>query len=356
MQFRRNLESGFDGGLAPLPEYFRAADVPATVSASAPTRAPWDAFNPNTYAPFGFTANVTSDPPLGGSRYHAGSISFVQRSRFGLTFNANYTYADTEDNSTNEFFTSLLNPRRAQDTRNLSADWSKSDLYVRNKFSLSWMYDVPKSHLASRFAKAVLDGYQLGSVFLAQSGQPVTLQSGSDVNRNGDSAGDRALFNQFGTSLAGNTTTLLRVCAPVGGGNTTVAASCGSNNTVGYLATDTATGGDTKAKYVVAGRGVRTNVGRNSWLTPGFNVLNLSVAKNTHFGEGKYVQIRADVFNILNHPNFALSNGNVFSTAGVTTATTTQGYVLPTDANFLKPDAFFSGGIRSITLVLKLVF
>jgi hypothetical protein len=374
VQFRRNRESGFDFGLAALPEYFRVSDVPATVTASAPTRAPWDAFancnaNPsscsNIYAPFGFTANVTSDPPLGGSRYHAGSVSFVQRSRFGLTFNANYTYSDTEDNSTNEFFTSLLNPRRAQDTRNLSADWSKSDLYVRNKFALSWMYEVPKTRLASRFAKAILNGYQVGSVFLVQTGQPVTLQSGFDANLNGDSAGDRVLFNPFATSLTGDTTTLLRVCAPAGGGNTSVpvSGSCAAgNNTVGYVAVDTATLQnmgtliDTTARYVAAARGVRTNVGRNSWLTPGFNVLNLSVAKNTYFGEGKYLQVRADVFNVLNHPSFALSNGNVFSTAGVTVATSTPGYAQPTDANFLKPDAFFSGGIRSMTLVLKLVF
>jgi hypothetical protein len=357
VQFRRNNESGFDGGLTALPEFFRAQDVPATFTASAPTRAPWDAFNSNIYAPFGFTANVTADPPIGKSIYHAGSVSWVQRSRFGLTFNANYTYADTEDNATNEFFTSLLNPRRAQDTRNLNADFAKSDLYVRQKFALSWGYDVPKTKLESRFAKAVLDGYQLGSVFLAQTGQPVTLQSGTDVNRNGDSAGDRVLLNRFGTSLAGNTTTLLRVCAPTGGGASVAAASCpAGDSTFGYLATDTATGGDTTAKYVVGGRGVRTTVGRNSLLSPGFNVLSMSVGKRTYFAEGKYFQVRADFFNVLNHPNFALSNGNVFSTAGVTTATTTRGYALPTDANFLKPDAFFSGGIRSITLVAKVVF
>jgi hypothetical protein len=356
VQFRRNRESGFDAGLAALPEYFRAQDVPATVSASVPTRAPWDAFNSNIYAPYGFLANVTSDPPLGGSRYHAGSVSFVQRSRFGLTFNVNYTYSDTEDNSTNEFFTSLLNPRRGQDTLHLNEDWSKSDLYVRDKFALSWLYEVRKTHLEGRFAKAILNGYQLGSVFLAQTGQPVTLQSGSDANRNGDSAGDRVLLNPFGTSLAGHITSLANVCAPPGGGTTYTGTCKTGDNTVGYLALDSTTGGDTKARYVVAGRGVRTTVGRNSWLTPGFSVLNLSLAKNTYFAEGKYLQVRADVFNILNHPSFALSNGNIFNTAGITTATTTQGYVLPTDANFLRPDQFFSGGIRSMTLVLRLVF
>ena len=77
VQFRRNRESGFDAGLVALPEYFRNADVPATVTASVPTRAPWDAFDSNVYAPFGFTANVTGDPPLGGSRYHAASVAFA---------------------------------------------------------------------------------------------------------------------------------------------------------------------------------------------------------------------------------------------------------------------------------------
>ncbi len=111
-----------------------------------------------------------------------------------------------------------------------------------------------------------------------------------------------------------------------------------------------------RENYVVAGRGVRTNVGRNSITTPGFAVLNLSLGKRTYFTEGKYLLVKADIFNVLNHPNFALSNGNVFSVAGVTTATTTQGYVIPTDPNFLKPDKFFSGGIRSMTLALKFVF
>jgi hypothetical protein len=163
------------------------------------------------------------------------------------------------------------------------------------------------------------------------------------------------MLNRFGTSLAGGTTQLVNICAPVGGGNTDTTCAAGEN-VVGYLAVDKATGGDTTAKYVVAGRGVRTTVGRNSVTTPGFNVLNFSLGKRIFFGEGKYLLAKADVFNILNHPSFALSNGNIFSTAGVTTATTTQGYVLPTDPNFLQPDKFFSGGIRSMTLGLKFVF
>jgi hypothetical protein len=68
------------------------------------------------------------------------------------------------------------------------------------------------------------------------------------------------------------------------------------------------------------------------------------------FGEGQ------DAFNIVNHPNFSLSNGNILSNAGVTAATSTHGYVFPTDPNFLSAPSWFSGGIRSLTLGAKFVF
>ncbi len=371
VQFRRNFISAFDGGVTPLPTFFQASDVPTSWSASTPTDAAFNSFNPNTYAQFGFQGNITSDPPLGGSKYHAASVSFTQHSRFGLTFNTNYTWAHTTDNSTNEFFTSLLNPRRAQDTNRLANDWASSDLDVRQHFALSWTYQVPNFENWNGFIRALTNGFQIGSVLLVQTGQPVTIQSGLDSNGNGDSAGDRASLNPFGTARTGSD--VYAVCALPGGAVTL------SNGGPGAFGTPTGVGagggcfnptdptGGTffpaigyrpvnfNSKYVVTGPGAQANLGRNSVTTPGFTTLNLSLAKNINFAESKYLQLKANFFNILNHPNYALSNGNVFSIAGVTTATTTQGYVLPTDPNFLNA-RLFSGGIRSITLGLKLVF
>jgi len=371
VQFRRNFISAFDGGVAPLPTFFQASDVPTSWTASTPTDAAFNSFNPNTYSQFGFEGNITSDPPLGGSKYNAASVSFTQRSRFGLTFNANYTWAHTTDNSTNEFFTSLLNPRRAQDTNRLADDWGNSDLNVAQHFALSWTYQVPNFENWNGFIRALTNGFQIGSVLLVQTGQPVTIQSGLDSNGNGDSAGDRASLNRFGTTRTGSD--VFAVCALPGN---TVGLSNGGPGAFGtptgitsggacFNPTDP-TGGtffpaigytpvNPQAKYVVTGPGAQANLGRNSVTTPGFTTLNLSVAKNINFAESKYLQLKADFFNILNHPNYTLSNGNVFSTAGVTTATTTQGYALPFDPNFLNAH-LFSGGIRSITLGLKLVF
>lgn len=382
VQFRRNHESAFDAGIAPLPTFFHVSDVPTTWTTSTPTDTPFNGFNSNLYANVPcttgpgncpFKGNITSDPPFGASIYHAGSINFTQRARHGVTFNANYTYAHTLDNSTNEFFTSLLNPRRAQDTRRLSDDWSSSDLDVRHKFALSLTYQIPDVKAESRLVKGLVNGFQISSVYLAQTGQPVTLQSGGvDSNGNGDSAGDRASVNPFvasgraGTDVYAvcelpNGTTGLSTDAP--GSTTSTGIFAGgacfnpsdpTGNTffpaIGYRPVDFS------AKYMITGPGARANLGRNSFSGPGFGVWNLSLGKDFHFTEGKYLRAKVDVFNVLNHPSFALSNGNVFSTAGTTVATTTPGYVIPTDANFLAASTLFSGGSRAMTLALKFVF
>src|SRR5437660_11128870 len=216
VQFRRNRISAFDGGLAPLPTFFKQSDVPTSWTASTPTDSPFNSFQSNIYKPLGFNANITSDPPLGSSIYHAGSVSFTQRARHGLTLNANYTYAHTIDNSTNEFFTSLFNPRRAQDTNRITEDRGNSDLDVRHKFALSLTYQVPDIKSENPLVKTLVNGFQIGSIFLAQSGQPVTLQSGGiDSNRNGDSAGARASLNASGTLPIGSD--VFAVCELAGG-------------------------------------------------------------------------------------------------------------------------------------------
>jgi len=373
VQFRRNFISAFDAGITPLPTFFKSSDVPTTWTASTPTDAPFNSFDPNIYSALGFQGNVTADPPIGSSIYHAGSINYTQRSHFGLTLNANYTYAHTIDNATNEFFTSLLNPRRAQDATRLGEDRASSDLDVRHKFAMSIFYQVPNVKLDNAFVKALVNGFQIGSTYLAQSGQPITLQSGGiDSNGNGDSAGDRASLNPFASGRTGSD--VYAVCA-LPGGSTGL-----SNGGPGAFATPTGvasggscfdpadpTGGtffpaigytpvDPNAKYVITGPGARANLGRNSFASPGFGVLSLAVAKNFHFTESKSLQLKADVYNVLNHANYALSNGNVFSATGVTAATTTPGYAIPGDPNFLNAFQLFSGGIRSMTLSMKFIF
>ncbi|HVO62459.1 MAG TPA: TonB-dependent receptor [Terriglobales bacterium] len=359
VQFRRNFISAFDAGINSIPTFFRASDVPSTWNASTPTDSAFNAFvgtgSNNIYLPFGFQGNVTSDPPLGSSIYHALSWNYAQRSWRGLSFNANYTWSHAIDDATNEFFTSFINPRRAQDTDRLGQDRSDSDLDVRHKFALSATYETPAIHSDSKAMKMLLEGYSLGVVYLAQTGQPVTLQSGLegiDSNGNGDTAGDRGVLNPFGTSLRGSD--VIPVCANPGGATSLAGDTLGNGgscagSTIGYLAADPT------AKYVIAGPDVKATLGRNSFRSPGFGVMNLSVGKKVRMTESAYFQLKADLYNVLNHRNFTISNANVFSTSGVTAATSNPGYVSISDPNFLNPK-IFSGGNRQISLTAKIVF
>jgi hypothetical protein len=82
---------------------------------------------------------------------------------------------------------------------------------------------------------------------------------------------------------------------------------------------------------------LRGNAGRNILIGPGTSELDFSIFKNNpikKISETFNVQFRAELFNILNHPNFAVpsspSNTDIFdstgapsSVAGLLTSTTT---------------------------------
>src|SRR6202012_5217688 len=119
------------------------------------------------------------------------------------------------------------------------------------------------------------------------TGQPVTIQSGVDANSNGDTAGDRAVLNPNGTEGVGSDASI--VCrnnatgatfisaATVGAGGDCGAAASG----VGYLAVNP------NARYVLAGEGALTTVGRNSFRSPGFGIWNMALAKRVNVGESR---------------------------------------------------------------------
>ena len=374
VQFRRNRISAFDAGITPLTTFLSASAVPTAWTASTPTDAAFNQFNSNIWAQYGFTSDVTADPPLASSIYHSLSWIYTQRVWHGLSFNTNYTWSHAIDDATNEFFTSLLNPRRSQDTNRLGEDRSNSDLDVRQKFALSLNYETPAIHRESRIINSLLGGYGIGAVYLAQTGQPVTLQSGVDANGNGDTAGDRGVLNPSGSMQKGSD--VIPICEGAGGvtfqgtngppavGGTFAVTPLGANGAcydpndltgstilpaIGYLAVDST------AKYVLAGPDVKASIGRNSFRSPGFGVMNLSVGKKINLTESTHLQLKADFYDALNHKNFAISNGNVFSAAGVTAALSNPQYVQIADPNFLN-SKIFSGGNRQMTLTVKYVF
>src|SRR5712692_2834395 len=358
VQQRLNSASAFDsrfpgGGLTPLPTYFSSSDVPATIPTPVDTLAKIIAFNKAPLSVDGFLGVMTTFPPLGSGIYHAVSADFMHRFTRGLYFRANYTFSKNIDNATNELFSSFVNPRRSQDGYNFPGDRGLSALNIPQKFAITWVYDLPNVRTDNRFLRGAAHGWELSGTYLAESGQPVTPLSGVDSNFNGDTAGDRTVFNPAGVGLTG--TTVNPVCNDGGGGATRIisasSAACASANVVGYVAVNST------ARFVQAGVGALANVGRNTVNSPGINTWNISVLKTNKLTERASLQFRFETYNTFNHRSFSvgLPTNNGAIDQSTNTNPLNAGYIFVTSPTFLNKFSF-DGGSRTLEVGLRLIW
>jgi len=358
VQQRLNSGSVFDknlpgGGLAPLPTYFKASDVPTAVPTPVDTLATIKGFNTAPLSVDGFLGSMTTFPPIGTGIYHAGSVDFQHRFTKGLYFRSNYTYSKNIDNATNELFSSRVNPRRAQDGFNFANERGRSALDLPQKFAMTWVYDLPDVKSENHFVRGLANGWELSGTYLAESGQPVTPLSGVDSNFNGDSAGDRTILNPAGVGLTGSV--VQQVCNDGAGGATRVVTSgspvCGNANVVGYVAVNS------NARFIQAGVGALANVGRNTISSPGLNIWNMSVFKTFKLAERSKLQFRFETYDTFNHPNFSigLPTNNGAIDAANNTNPLNAGYITVTSSQFLNKTVF-NGGSRNVELGLRLTW
>jgi hypothetical protein len=307
--------------------------------------AQFSSFIGRPFAAQGFLGSVTGFTNNVDSIYHSGSVDINHRLSHGISLRGNYTWAHNIDSGTNELFSSLINPRRAQDGNFQEGERGRSVLDIRHKVALSWVYELPKTQSDNGFMKALVNGWQWNGTYFVQSGQPATVLSNVDANGNGDSAGDRAILNPNGNPMIGTDTQT--VCW----NGTAVSFGCSTaTQVVGYVALNSTAG------FVRARTGTLANTGRNNIDTPGRNNFDMSFFKNTHFTEKVYIQFRAEMFNIFNHRQFSFSNPGVFPIAGVDdSAINASGFVRVNNSAFRDPKQL-NGGSRNINFGLKFVF
>ena len=158
------------------------------------------------YANAGFNQNfLTSYQPWGASTYHGLQTQLSRRFNNGLQFQAAYTFSHTIDNSTADFHSTDITPRRPQNFQDLPAERGNSLLDHRHRVTISTIYDVPWNKTSSSWLKRnLLGNYEIAPVFTWESGQWGTVQSGVDSNLNADAASDRAFFNPSGVGNTGS--------------------------------------------------------------------------------------------------------------------------------------------------------
>lgn len=291
--------------------------------------------NMNPSNPFTATPQVypdyNSENYLGdslGSNYQALQVQ-LRRDRAHLHTQVNYTWSHEFDDMVNVFsgFANPFDPR---------FDRSPGDIDVRNNFTANVLYDFADLHGRPLAERLVLGGWQASSIFQARSGLPVnvTLVSGF-----------------FGNPVRPN-------YVP------------GQNPYVSHI-TWVTQGGAYNAKAFAVQPGYDGtwgenlgDVGRNALRGPGFFQWDFSAMKNFALTESTKVQFRADLFNILNHPNYANPDGGICT--AVTSATPTSaagctpnayfGVTASTVANQTGSGAIGNGTARQAQFSLKLLF
>ncbi len=139
------------------------------------------------YAAAGFTSNIVQFSLFGSSIYHGLALQMNRRFTSGLQFQAAYTFSHTIDDSTADFFSTVITPRRPQDFQNVAADRSNSALDRRHRLTVSAVYDFPWFKHSNWFLRNFASNFEIAPAYTVETGEWGDVQSTLDSNINGDS-------------------------------------------------------------------------------------------------------------------------------------------------------------------------
>ncbi|HEX8144572.1 MAG TPA: VIT domain-containing protein [Pyrinomonadaceae bacterium] len=292
-------------------------------------------------------ANLQAFLSNGSSTYHGASAQLLRRFSGGFELSAAYTWSHVIDDSTAELFSTVLSPHRAEEFQDLGRERADSALDRRHRFVVSAIYELPFfRNNSGGLAALLLGGYSFTGTWTLESGERATVLSGLDANLNADAAADRTIRNPSGVrNTASTVVALLSTCTAFNGDGS--CAQSDAARTVGYLAVNPS------AEYIQAGPGAVSNSARNTLQLPGINNVDFSIFKNFPLGERRKIQLRADFFNLFNHPQYVPGSVNDITptrTAGLANVNTVG------RAAFNRPDLVFSSNPRVIQMALRFDF
>jgi len=204
-----------------------------------------------------------------------------------------------------------------------------SDFNVNRTLVINGTWDIPTAKSFSGPARWITEGWELGTIFTVSDGVPFTPTwgTGSDP-ANTLSSDDFAYPNRLGgpgcatATNPGNPANYIKTqcfAIPTAPDAAFWNANCDP--------APPSLGGPVDPASLQCFN-LRGNAGRNSLVGPGVTSLDFSVFKNSHIrriSENFNVQFRVEMFNILNHPNFAPpgpgdTNTDIFDGTGTSLA------------------------------------
>jgi len=229
---------------------------------------------------------LNQEKSAANSNYHALQASLRTSGWHGLTSQANFVWSHSIDNASDlEDFEP--NQAQPQNSTNPAGDRGNSSFDIRRRFTWNFTYQLPKMGGALSRLK---NGWGIDGVLNLQDGQPWQLNYEFQGDYSGAGEGfdrpDQISTPQYSPHNPSQYLNLASFAAP-----------CSWNPLLNPGATD--------QSNCIAGTRHFGNLGRNSLAGPSFKEFNFSVFKDTVLAEHVTLQLRAEFFNLLNHPNFS---------------------------------------------------
>jgi hypothetical protein len=271
-----------------------------------------------------------------GSYYHSLQTSLHVNGWHGLSSAANFVWSHSIDTASDgvDFEPNAAQPN---DSTRPNLEKGNSNFDIRRRFTWSFVYQFP--NLKGSWSK-LTDGWGLDGVTNLQDGQPFHL----NYNFYDDYSGSGEFFDRPD------------VIGPI---------HINSQDPLHFLDLSSfavpctlVPGAAAVAGNCLSGTRHFGNMGRDSLRGPSYKQFDFSVFKDTKLGEHLNMQLRAEVFNLFNHPNFA----NPLLPAGIADAGfngPNAGGFLPitTTADVGPGNPFLGGGApRGIQLAAKFTF
>jgi hypothetical protein len=227
-----------------------------------------------------------------GSNYNSLQMRLHQQFRHGLELQGAFTWQKSIDGYSSSVFPTQFQNSVATLFINRHLNRGLSDFNVGRVAVIHGLWQLPKTSASLPLLKALANGWQVGGIFTISDGMPFTpLISGDAVGEN--SSGSYDVPNR----VVGPACT--HVTNP-GNPSQYINLACYSFPVPANLL---------------------GNAGRNSLVGPGLVELDCSVSRSFDIrliSEPMKLQLRAEAFNLANHPNFEppLPNNALFNSKG----------------------------------------
>jgi len=249
--------------------------------------------------------------------YHSFQVNVNRRFRNGLASQISYTWGHMTDDASSSY-------DNGQNMDWLKGEYGNSDFDRRHNLVANFIYELPvgRNHVVgagwNSLLNAVAGGWQVNGIAVYRTALPFTVRPGRDIR------GDGSVSTQRADRVAGVSPYVFKLSPDL------------------YL---------NRAAFALPMNGQYGNLGRNTLRSLDFRLVDLSIFKNfrtARFGnERNFLQFRAEIFNIVNHPNFGNPDSNLSSpTFG--RISSTLGYL-----SFNNPTG---STMRQVQLALKFIF